>query len=244
MSHHPFARPTALAVAGIAGAGVLLVGSPALAHDGHDHGETTPSATPGKGLPTVGPEFFLNHLDTYHFGRAYVGFDNAAKDPYRWFVYHFTPTGLETAQRAVSPKDAPEVEGDTWATKKQPVSEGTDGHGPPSHDGDDLRTPVSPTAGVKYANLWAQQTLSKPDPAAASEAVPAVQETVRRTLTPTEQAPPVENDDWTDKRPKDSSGSIVVVPGNAIKPVADASKEVSTVTGPILDGISGEHDQH
>lgn len=227
------------AAAGLAATGVLLTGGAASAHTGHDQ---TSQGSRGKGVPTAGLDFFLNHLDTYHFGRAYVGFDAAAEDLYGWGVYHFTPTFLETGARAVSPAQAPEVQGDTWRTTSAPKPANHDEHGM-SHVGDDLRTPIAPTAGLQYANLWLQ-SLASGDPAALQQAVPAAQETLRRTLTPTEPAPPVENDSWTDKRPTDSSGAVVLVPGKDVTPVARASEDLGKVAGGVLDRAAGEGSDH
>lgn len=228
------------AAVGLAATGVLLTGGAASAHTGQDQ---TTQASRGKGVPTAGLDFFLNHLDTYHFGHAYVGFDAAVEDFYGWGVYHFTPTFLETGARAVSPAQAPEVQGDTWRTTSAPAPASHDEHGM-SHVGDDLRTPIAPTAGLQYGNLWLQQALASGDPAALRQAVPAGQETLRRTLTPTEPAPPVENDSWTDKRPTDSSGAVVLVPGKDVAPVARASEDLGKVAGSVLDQAAGESSTH
>ncbi|MBO0841764.1 MAG: hypothetical protein J2O46_01160 [Nocardioides sp.] len=226
--------------AGLAATGTLIAAGAASAESGDS---AIAQESRGKGVPTAGFDFFLNHLNTYHFGRPYAGFDAAAEDLYGWSVYHFTPTFLETGARAVSPKDAPDVQGDTWQTTSAPAPTSHDEHGM-SHVGDDLRSPIAPTAGLQYGNLWLQQSLEAGDPSALRQAVPAGQETVRRTLTPTEPAPPVENDSWSDKRPTDNSGAVVLVPGKVVEPVARGSEDAGTVAERVLDEAAGESAGH
>lgn len=183
---------------------------------------------------TAAPEFFLKHLDTYHFGRTLLGFTRAAEDPYDWAVYHFATTGLETAARAVSPQDAPEVRGDDWVPTDAHPSTGT-GHGPPSHRGHPLRVPVDPAAGPEYLG----KALAQNGPA-GSEVVPTLQETARRAVTPTEAYPPVKGDNWHDRRPVDDGSSNTVLGGGAADLLAGASGDVvGTATGGAIEGVFG-----
>lgn len=218
----------------LASAGALFLlapPQPALADDEHD----APAAgAPPKGSPLAGPDFFTNHLDRYHWRRELIGFNRATSDPYDWAVYHFLPANLETATRALSPAQAPEAEGDTWVSTPAREAGPDHGHGPPSHDGEPLRAPFDPTAGVDYFTKWAQN----PDP---GELVPAVQETARRTVTPTEDRPPNTVDKWEDQRPSGGKNSgRVLLPAEVAAVPAQASKVAGKAATGLIDTIGGD----
>lgn len=222
--------------------GAFAAGPPA-ANDTPHHaapGHAAPSPheppageAPPKGSPAAGLDFFGNHLDRYHWNRTLIGFTRAVQDPYDWAVYHFVPTNIETAARTISPTHAPEVDGDTWVPTPAKEAPPGEGHGPPSHAGQPLHSPVNPVAGVDYLGKWAK----KPNPA---ELVPAVRETARRTITPTESRPPNTVDKWQDKRPADRSGSApTLVPGEAAALPAQASTAVGKIAGGAVDTLAG-----
>ena len=220
------ATKTLTAALGIAAISLLPSAPSAWAHDG-PHPPPSPAA-PAKGSPLAGPDFFADHLARYHWNRTLIGFDRAAGDPYDWAVYHFLPTNLETATRALSPADAPEAEGDTWVPAPAGEAEPGHGHGPPSHAGQPLRAPIDPTAGVEYLVKWGGGN--------PGEAVPAVQEGLRRSITPTEDRPPNTVDKWEDQRPAGGAHSgRVLLPAEA----AAVPAQASAVAGKFATGLIG-----
>ncbi|WP_243788603.1 hypothetical protein [Saccharopolyspora gloriosae] len=214
-----------------AGAALFLsTGAPAFADEGTN--AETPAAPP-KGSPVAGLDFFAGHLEQYHFGRTILGFDRAASDPYDWGVHHFVPTNLETVTRTLSPAQAPEVEGDTWTETPANEADPGHGHGPPSHGGQPLRAPINPLAGPEYLAKWAKN----PNP---TEAVPAAQETLRRSVTPTEDRPPNAVDKWSDKRPANGEESgPVLLPAEVAGVPAQASTTVGRYAAGVIDTAAG-----
>jgi hypothetical protein len=163
-------------------------------HAGSEH-RVGPLGPSSPGDPTAAPEYFFQHFDTYHFGHALVGFDVAAVAFPAWFEYHFVPTGQETFSRGVAPTSPPRVEGDTWVPTAAPQYQDGSEHSTSHKEGRPLYAPSDLGAGPDYLGKWVQGAPS------AEEAVPALQESARRSLVPTEQSPPVIGDERVDYRP-------------------------------------------
>ncbi|MQA77721.1 MAG: hypothetical protein GEV10_04450 [Streptosporangiales bacterium] len=185
------------------------------------HGDSSLTLVPVE--PTAGAEFFVRHLNTYHFGKPLVGFGPAINDPQTWADKHLIPTALEVGYRTLKPVNpAPTVRADPLYP---------DAQSPGGHDGGSTHRSQATSAKHADADATSARTGSVAD---AADTTRAVQETATASSTATK----VTGDTAERSEPRDQATT------GASDPLGDATRTLKDLTqlpiGPAESGQGGE----